>query len=172
MRVSLLFQLFVQSFQPFSEISFRSSCYDSSSSVKNDAAVLSKGAGVYRSILSYFLLFSRITPRSTFFHSISDLHGPRERVVERSLLLFVCISFPNRVFSVRKIANSLSKYCCNRWAWHAISCVLNNIKVLFKERERERLQYFLSAALFFILLFITALMKTLHIFATRFSDEK
>lgn len=150
MRVSLLFQLFVQSFQPnpLRELPFvpRVTIRQALSKRRGNTVKGSRNIGRFfdtfycfrasRRVPLFFILYPICTARGRGLSSIVIVY------------LLLCILFLNRVFSVRKIANSFSKHCCNRRAWHAISCVLNNIKVSFKERECDissLLHYFLSS---------------------------
>lgn len=121
-RVSLLFQLFVQSFSTPGGFPFVPRVRIRQALSKRRSNAVKGGSEYIGRFFGTFYCFRASCRVLLFFFILYPICPPgRERedcrAFERCYCLFaLCISFFNRVFSVREIANSLSKHCCNRWA--------------------------------------------------------
>lgn len=107
MRVSLLFQLFVQSFRPnpLWELPFvpRVTIRQALSKRRGNSVKGSRNIGRFFDIFYCFR-----ASRSTFFFILHPICTARGRGLSSIVIVYLllCILFPNRGFSVRKIANS------------------------------------------------------------------
>lgn len=140
--------------QPPSGVSFRSSCQNSSSSVKTTWQCCQRGSEYIGRFFGTFYCFrASCCVLLLFFFILYPICPTRGRGLSsvRALLLFVCSyasRFPTEYFRFAKLQiRCWNIVATGERAWHAISCVLNEIKVSFKGRAR----YFLSATLLFSL---------------------
>lgn len=114
MRVSLLFQLFVSSCNPPRKFPFvpRVTIRQALSKRRGNVVKGSRNIGRFFDTFYCFRASLRVP---LFFFILYPICKTRGRGLSGIVIvcLLLSILFPNRIFSVRKIANSLPKHCRN-----------------------------------------------------------